>query len=413
MRIWAFPSFYPIDRPGYSFYGIFAHRQYKGLIENGAELKVIVPVAWSPIYPLSLLHPQWKRLTGIGYPKERVYDGIKVYQPRVPNYKPSRLHKKSYPDRYVDTIIKFFSDNKIKLDPARDVFYSQWLPDSALVQIAAHKLGLKSAILSIGDDVVQWPHSNEHNNKLFKKTMNEADLIFSCANYLGREANKVLGKDLPFYAVRWGVDHSFFKPVKEDEQIALKKQYNIAPERLVILNIGTASPRKGWLELFEAMAEVKKVNSNFVIVAVHTGAPQFDFNEETSKRGLVENFIDLGEVNPRNLNKVYNMADIFCLPSHSEGMANVVVEACSSGLPVITTTVGGHSELINSGQNGVLIPPQQSSILAENLLDLLQDPDKRKRYGLAARYSILDNWGNYAESTKVVYDQLLQLCKGQ
>ncbi len=413
MRIWAFPSFYPIDRPGYSFNGIFAHRQYKGLIENGADLKVIFPVAWSPVYPVSLLHPQWKRLTNIGYPKERVYDGIQVYQPRVPNYKPSRIHKKKFPERYIDTIIQFFSDNKIKLRPDRDVFYSQWLPDSALVQIAAHKLGVKSAILSIGDDVVQWPHGNEHNHQLFIKTMNEADLIFSCANYLGREANRVLGKDLPFFAVRWGVDHSFFKPVTESEQEVLKKQYNIPADKLVILNIGTATPRKGWLDLFDALVEVKKVNSNFVIAAVHTGAPLFDFKIETGKRGLTENFIDIGEVNPRDLNKVYNMADIFCLPSHSEGMANVVVEACSSGLPVITTLVGGHSELINDGQNGVLLPPEQPALLAEKLLDLIQDEAKRMRYGRAARHSILHDWGNYAESTKLIYDKLLSLCSNK
>ena len=411
MRIWAFPSFYPIDRPGYTFNGIFAHRQYKGLIENGAELKVIFPVAWSPIYPVSLLHPQWKRLASIGYPKERMYDGIKVYQPRVPNMKPSRLHKNTLPERYTETIVKFFRDNKIELRPDRDVFYSQWLPDSALVQKAAHILGVKSAILSIGDDVVQWPHGNEHNHQLFIKTMNEADLIFSCADYLGKEANRVLGKDLPFYSIRWGVDHSFFKPVSESEQLALKKQRNIPGDRLVILNIGTASPRKGWLDLFDALHEVKKVNDNFVVVAVHTGAPQFDFKTEAGKRGLSDNFIDIGEVKPSELNKVYNMADIFCLPSHSEGMANVVVEACSSGLPVITTTVGGHSELIDSGKNGVLLPPQQPAILAENLLDLMQDPGKRKKYGEAARYSILHNWGNYAESTKLLYEKLLSLCK--
>src|SRR5689334_18811439 len=125
MRVWAFPSFYPFDKPGMRWTGIFAHRQYKGLMNSGAELSVVIPTPWAPPFPFSNLHPEWKRLNEISYPKEGTYDGIKVYYPRISNIKPNRFVKKSYSERYVDAIVNFFKDQRIQPDPANDIFYAQ------------------------------------------------------------------------------------------------------------------------------------------------------------------------------------------------------------------------------------------------------------------------------------------------
>jgi glycosyltransferase involved in cell wall biosynthesis len=158
--------------------------------------------------------------------------------------------------------------------------------------------------------------------------------------------------------------------------------------------------------LLDAIVEMKKVNSSFVLAAVHTGKPEFDFQTELSKRGISEFFRDFGEIPPRELNKIYNMADIFCLPSHSEGMANVVVEAMASGLPVLTTSVGGHAELVNNGATGILIPSQQPGSIAEQLLALLDNARLRTGLGTAAREFILKDWGNSKESTVLLYKKL-------
>lgn len=409
MRIWAFPSFYPYDAPGHTYSGIFAHRQYKGLIGNGADLQVICPISWAPPYPFSLLHPEWKELNKIVFPEERVYDGIKVHHPRIANMKPSRFVKKTYEERYVDCIAAFFKRKNIKLSPETDVFYSQWLPSSRMVTMAAHKLGVKSAVLSIGDDVVLWPNGSSHNMQLFRQMMHDADYVFSCAEYLGRLANKTLGEEIPFGIARWGVDHDFFKPVSHEVKEELRKAYNIPADRVTILNIGTATPRKGWIDLFDALARIKQQGIDFVLLAVHTGKPEFDFASETAKRGLADNFIDIGEMKPTALAKIYNLSDIFCLPSHSEGLANVVVEAMSCGLPVITTIVGGHSELITNDVNGILIPPQAPDLLYEQLLPLIADNAKRTALGKAARSHIVDVWGNYAKSTKELYRKICKV----
>jgi glycosyltransferase involved in cell wall biosynthesis len=156
---------------------------------------------------------------------------------------------------------------------------------------------------------------------------------------------------------------------------------------------------------------VKKTFDNFLFVAVHAGAKEIDFPAEAEKRGLTDNFYNLPDQPPQALAGIYNMADIFCLPSHAEGMANVVLESMSSGLAVITTAVGGHPEIIETGVNGILVPPQQPAVLAEKLLEVVKDKGLRERLGKAAREFIVTKWGNYTDTAKVLYNKFEEALK--
>jgi glycosyltransferase involved in cell wall biosynthesis len=409
MNIWAFPSFYPSDKPGFRWKGIFAHRQYKGLVENGARVRVILPVLWHPPFPFSEMNKEWSQLRKSDIPLKRIQDGIEVFHPRISNFKPNRFVKKSYRERYIDSVVNFFSDNNIQLNPNIDFFFSQWLPESVVVQEAAHKLGVRSAILSIGDDVVVWPHEKKANLQELEKLMANADLRFACADYLGREVNTILHHNYPYHVVRWGVDYNFFKPVDNATKLLYRKKYNLPEKAVLILNVGSAIVRKGWLDLFDAMAAIGKDAGDFRIVAVHAGFNDLDLDKEAEKRGLKEKFINLFEIAPELLNEIFGAVDIFCLPSHWEGMANANIEAMSSGLPVITTNVCGHPELINDGENGYLIPPKQPELLAEKLIFLINNSEFRAKMGATAREFIVTRWGNFADNSKFIYRNLQQV----
>lgn len=77
--------------------------------------------------------------------------------------------------------------------------------------------------------------------------------------------------------------------------------------------------------------------------------------------------------------------DCFVLPSLAEGISNTILEAMSSGLPVIATSVGGNLELVDDGVTGWLVPPGQATILAERLIQMVDDVALRQRMGQAAR----------------------------
>ncbi len=406
MRIWAFPSSYPYDFPGLKMASIFAHRQYKGLVENGATIAVIQPVYWHPASIFCKLHNDWGKSAELNYPIERVFDGITVYHPRIDNRKPSRLFKKTYRQRYIESITRFFKDHKIVLESGTDIFYSQWLPDAEMVQEAAHSLGIRSAILMIGDDVLIWPQSSPERFKLFQTVMHQADRRFAVAKYIGNEANKILEENLPFDTIRRGVNYEFFRPVTDTEKQALKKELNFPAGKSIILVVGSAIVRKGWLDLFAALNEIKKSNNNFIIACAHSGPEEFKLENEAEKYGLLENFLNLGEVDPGQVNRYYQASDLFCLPSHWEGIANSVVEAMASGLPVITTNVCGHPELIEQGMTGIMVPPKRPDLLAKELAALITNPEKMASLGKNARAFIVSEWGSFADNAAKLYKML-------
>ena len=78
-------------------------------------------------------------------------------------------------------------------------------------------------------------------------------------------------------------------------------------------------------------------------------------------------------------------ADLFVLPSYSEGMPTVLVEAGAVGLPIVATTVGGIPELLAGGDRGVLVPPRDVAGLVEGIQRALADPAATERRSLKLR----------------------------
>jgi len=84
--------------------------------------------------------------------------------------------------------------------------------------------------------------------------------------------------------------------------------------------------------------------------------------------------------------------DIFILASVVEGFPNVLLEALAMAKPVVATRVGGVPELIESGQNGILIPPQNGNALSEAVLSLLKAPERAKAMGQRGEEKIRKNF---------------------
>ncbi len=83
----------------------------------------------------------------------------------------------------------------------------------------------------------------------------------------------------------------------------------------------------------------------------------------------------------RDAAKYLKAFDIFILPSLKEGLPYVVLEAMNAGLPVVASSVGGLTDLIDNEKNGILIPPKRADEIAETLNELIRRPAARKKYG--------------------------------
>jgi glycosyltransferase involved in cell wall biosynthesis len=102
--------------------------------------------------------------------------------------------------------------------------------------------------------------------------------------------------------------------------------------------------------------------------------------------------------------------DLFVLPSLGEGISNTILEAMSTGLPVIATQVGGNVELIRKGFTGLLVPPAEPAAISDAILKYYENPELLVRHGQAARRHIESNFSMEAMTASYlrVYDKALR-----
>ncbi|CDG83273.1 TIGR03088 family PEP-CTERM/XrtA system glycosyltransferase [Janthinobacterium agaricidamnosum] len=102
--------------------------------------------------------------------------------------------------------------------------------------------------------------------------------------------------------------------------------------------------------------------------------------------------------------------DLFVLPSLTEGSSNTILEAMSSGLPVVATTVGGNVDLVQPGWTGTLVPPQAPDLLADAIADYYSMPELGPRHGMRGRRQVLAEHSLLAMSDAylAVYDAMFQ-----
>jgi len=104
----------------------------------------------------------------------------------------------------------------------------------------------------------------------------------------------------------------------------------------------------------------------------------------------------LGRMPIEQLDRYYRQASVFCLPTRREPFGSVFIEALQYALPIVATGVGALPDFIKPDENGYLVKPEDAPALARSLIDLLQNPDKCRRYGSCSYALWKDryNWEN-------------------
>jgi glycosyltransferase involved in cell wall biosynthesis len=122
-----------------------------------------------------------------------------------------------------------------------------------------------------------------------------------------------------------------------------------------------------------------------------------------------DNIVFTGYFPDSKLPRLYQAADVFAFSTFYENLPFVVLEALSTGLPVVTTRVGGIPEMIESGKNGFLVQPFNSRELSDKILYLLEHPSAASEMALLARKIILEqfDWRLIVNKVLKVYDEAL------
>jgi len=391
------------------FNGIFIHQQVKALQQIGIECHVLMLYNWYPPFGLHRYHSYWRLGQELHETFFTEYEGVKIHPVPVFVPIPNFLFSKDHYDRDAKAITRYIKFNRNLQDA--DWIYAQFLTHNAFIAAKIKdELNMKLASMARGDDVHAWPEEKKELRLNFPLVFEKSDLLLANSKNLGLDTQKWMepGKIREVHVVYNGIDTQKFRPAKSKEEIdELKKRYQLDPGTRYLACIGFPIALKGWNELYEAIKTLGKQFDGWKLLAIATqrnNRDAIDLVQKAHDMGIEDRVHCTGELPPVQVAEILRACDAFVLPSYNEGMANSLLEAMATGMPCIATNVGGHNEVIESEDEGILIKPKSVEELITAIARLTSDEGLRKKMGEGARQKMI-LFGDYVANSR----RLLQL----
>jgi len=202
-----------------------------------------------------------------------------------------------------------------------------------------------------------------------------------------------------------GVDTNHFDPSLFDEtsKANLKNELGINTKDTVFVFIGRIVKDKGMNELMHTFAKLNSDCPNTKLLLV--GPYEDHLNPLLPETyDLIKNHESITHVGyQKDVRPYFAISDILAFPSYREGFPNVVMQAGAMGLASIVTDINGCNEIIESGMNGIIIPPKNEEALLDAMKFMLNNPEERINMANSSRSKIENNY-----QQKIVWNALLK-----
>lgn len=157
--------------------------------------------------------------------------------------------------------------------------------------------------------------------------------------------------------------------------------FGLTKDEFVIISVGRLEPVKGHIYLVEAVEALRKAGKAVKCLIVGQG------RDVDTIKGRIEALGVTNEVRlvgfRSDVNELLPIADVFCMPSLSEGLPYALLEACCVELPIVASGVGGIAHFLKNMDTAILVPPQNVPELAEGIRYVMERPQEGKRLGKA------------------------------
>ena len=417
-------------KPSLPFQGAFTAQFAKALAKQ-SQVTVICPTPWFPKSKILLrFFPEKKPWTTI--PKTHIDGNIKIHYlpfftvPFIFRY----LNALSIALACRKTVKNIHSTNAIDVLHAYGVY-----PDGVAAALLSKWLKIPNVITALGSDV----------NKEMQVTLKKKQSLWAlhrAAAVIG--VSKDLVKTLIHYGVNknkvhWvptGVCRTTFKaqPVSSGSKISSDRKFSsdsktsnnsktsndnnvnsdtdtiseqlrsslaLDASKKIVLFVGRLHPVKGLDSLLEAASILQQDNRlNFVIVLIGEGPLLQSLSNSAVALGISDSIIFIGPQPQTIVAQWMQAANLLCLPSHMEGLPNVILEALAQSLPVVASNVGGIPEVITHNKNGLLVPANKSDKLAEALVCCLAKEWDKKQLAQSVEFA---QWESIIDSHLTIY----------
>jgi len=359
-------------------------------------LAVVSPQAWFPGQSLiRRLHPGYRPQA----PALEIQQGIRVYHPRFLSL-PGLLRRL---DGASMALCSFFLMRRLRREGARLIDAHFGYPDGAAATRLGRWLGLPVTLTLRGTEV---PHSrNPVLRRQLVHALGAAARVFSVSGSL-RQLALDLGVDASkTEVVGNGVDTQVFHPV---DRVAARARFGLPDRAQVLISVGGLVERKGMHRVIDCLPPLMVRHPDLHYLIVGGGGGEGDLRAEleaqVARLGLTGRVHFLGTLPPEALKWPLSAADVFVLATRNEGWANVFLEAMACGLPVVTTDVGGNTEVVCQDALGSIVPFGDATALQQALDAAL---DKNWDRAAIIDYAQANQWDKRVAQLLRAFDALL------
>lgn len=252
-----------------------------------------------------------------------------------------------------------------------------------------------------GSDVILFPRQLLLFKWIAQFTLSRADMITCDCEHVKKEILRLV--DFPedrIVVFPWGIDLTRFNPLANDGGIREKLGWE---DNLVVIHDRQFKRVYGIPILIEAIPEVVKEIPNARFLFCGTGPLERKIRTQVERRRLSSYVNFAGYVRNEELPKYLNTADMYVTSSFSDGTSVSLLEAMACGLPTLVTDLEANLEWIVDGENGLVVPPGNSKILAQRMIELLKNEELRKKFG-ERNITITRKRANWEKNVSILED---------
>ncbi len=360
MRILALTNLYP--NPFQPHRAPFNRHQFR-ILASSHPVRVIAPIAWT-----DELKARRKGAPALAKTRMANRDDLTVEHPRY--WFTPRLLRAQYGRFFRMSVRGAFDRALAEFHP--DLVFAPWAyPDGWAAVRLAHRAGLPVVIQVHGSDVLLLDKFPARQKKTLE-ALRQADGIVAVSHDI---ANRLLHHGVCADRVRVihdGVDTTLFHPGPQKEA---RDRLGISEGDPLVLFVGNLLPVKAIDVLLEACRRAQN-GTRFRLFIIGDGPLRVTLERLAARLGIADRVRFLGILPQQQLPDWYRAADLFVLPSHSEGVPNVLLEASACGTRYVASKVGGIPEIAHLGA-AQLTPPGDPAALAEAIRESLSQSKRR------------------------------------
>lgn len=241
--------------------------------------------------------------------------------------------------------------------------------------------GVRIVVSCRGTDELVRPLLDERRGPALASLLGRADGVHAVAGAVARQIVGLGADPGRVHVIRPAVDLNAWTPVAPPP---------VPPFELV--SVGRLEPAKGHDDVLAALAMVRSTGLDARLTVLGSGDHRGPLVLRAARTGLGDVIALPGAATRSAVAATFSRSNLCVLGSLSEGINNGVLEAMASGLPVVSTDVGGMAEVITDGVDGWLVPPGRPDVMARAIARALADPGARSSVGAAARRTVEDRF---------------------